>query len=109
MENLTKLETPNFNYFDALNNPDLKIKMIELLLAEFTDAKDHLLIYLENKNTEELVHCIHKLSSKFSLLEMKETYILSKKLEDELRENLISEKEITQFHGIVVNTIPYLS
>lgn len=92
--NTSDQDAPEADYFDTISDEVQKQKMINLLKREFENVLNALPQLLNENNLEEIKHLVHKVSSKFSLLQMKETYDLARNIEKELTIDVVSNDKI---------------
>ncbi len=86
---------PNYDYLNNLNDLNLKIKMIALLIQEFSEYSEAYEKCLTQFTSKDWFFIVHKISSKFSILGLNETYALSKKIEQRLSEGAIDQEDLT--------------
>ena len=93
-DNHPTLKAHKNDFFDTISDEGQKKKLIALLSEELDTVLTKLPRLLGENNMDEMKHLIHKVSSKFSLLQMKETFDLAREIEKELDVDVISKEKI---------------
>jgi len=93
-ENHPTQDQPKDDFFDTISDANQKKKLISLLVKELDTLFKELPRLQGENNIDEMKHLVHKVSSKFSLLQMKETFELARTIEKELTIDIISQEKI---------------
>ncbi len=83
-----------YDYFDTITDEEYKERLISLLKSEFENVLLAVPKLLNDNNLEEIRQIVHKVSSKFSLLQMKEPFDLARNIEKELTIDVLSNDKI---------------
>ncbi len=100
---------PKIDFFNTISDENTKTKMIQLLKSELSYAQEKLPQHLENRQIEEMITIIHKISGKFSILNMKESYDLSRELELNLKNNTLETIKIQKLITNINNALHFLT
>lgn len=91
-------EIPQTSYLETISNPKMKQQIIDLLILEFDRAQKQLPRWIKEKNYHEIKHMSHKISGKFSILNMKNTYELARSIDRELNKGVFDRSKATELH-----------
>ncbi len=96
---------PNYDYLNDLNDSNLKIKMIALLIQEFSDYSVSFDERLNQNSAKDWFFIVHKISSKFSILGLNDSFTLSKKIEQRLSDGevIVADLELLNVHCKQIN------
>ncbi len=88
-------ENPNFDYLDELGDEDLKNSILSLLIIELDEFINFCTNHEISNELSQLHILTHKLSSKFSILGMDNTFQFTRTLEKELQSEIFSLQKFT--------------
>ena len=87
-------EQPNVEYIDKLADGDTKIRerLISVLKNEFPTEVMQYNEAITSQNYSEAAELVHKIKHKFGLLGLEKSYYISKKYEQNLKNNLTNDQ-----------------
>ena len=94
------MEQPNLDYINdiARGEDAIKKELIGVVKKEFPEEKKEYFKSLENQDFNEIVDLVHRIKHKFIILGLTKSYEMANKYEENLRENILQEKQKEDFN-----------
>lgn len=104
------MELPNMDYINQLARGDESVKetLINVVKTEFPEEKKEYFNSLKSEDFQKIVDIVHRIKHKFIILGLEISYKKADKFEQNLRENILDDKNIKDFDTTLKAITEYL-